>query len=41
QTATGSWNLLLWLTVGLTLLMFVAGLIINANHRIFPSKANR
>ena len=41
QTATGSWDLLLWLTVGLTLLMFVAGLIINANHRIFPSKANR
>ena len=25
QTATGSWDLLLWLTVGLTLLMFVAG----------------
>lgn len=41
QTATGSWDLLLWLTVGLTLLMFVAGLIINANHRIFPSKVNR
>lgn len=41
QTATGLWDLLLWMTVGLTLLMFVAGLIINANHRIFPSKANR
>ena len=35
QTTTGSWNLLLWITVGLTLFMFGAGLIINAKHSIF------
>ena len=41
QTTTGSWNLLLWITVGLTLFMFGAGLIINAKHSIFAPSDHR
>lgn len=37
QTLTGSWNLLLWVTVVLTLIMFVVGLVINATPSIFSS----
>ncbi|WFB41937.1 MFS transporter [Lacticaseibacillus huelsenbergensis] len=37
QTLTGSWNLLLWVTVVLTLIMFAVGLVINATPSIFSA----